>query len=117
MAREAFQRLVERAGRAAGLDSAVHPHMLRHACGYRLANEGKDAFAIQGWLGHQSLGWAEVGGRLASRTRARPSPHKPATAGLPVPLDYVRRHLPHVSRTVRGRSLSVQTHKSRDLTL
>jgi integrase len=56
MAREAFQRLVERAGRAAGLDFAVHPHMLRHACGYRLANEGKDAFAIQGWLGHQSLG-------------------------------------------------------------
>jgi site-specific recombinase XerD len=31
--------------------------MLRHACGYRLANEGKDAFAIQGWVGrHQSLG-------------------------------------------------------------
>jgi type 1 fimbriae regulatory protein FimB/type 1 fimbriae regulatory protein FimE len=56
MAREAFQRLVERAGRAAGLGFAVHPHMLRHACGYRLANEGKDAFAIQGWLGHQSLG-------------------------------------------------------------
>jgi integrase len=56
MAREAFQRLVERAGKAAGLDFAVHPHMLRHACGYRLANEGKDAFAIQGWLGHQSLG-------------------------------------------------------------
>jgi type 1 fimbriae regulatory protein FimB/type 1 fimbriae regulatory protein FimE len=56
MAREAFQRLVERAGRAARLAFAVHPHMLRHACGYRLANEGKDAFAIQGWLGHQSLG-------------------------------------------------------------
>jgi hypothetical protein len=56
MAREAFQRLVERAGKAAGLDFAVHPHMLRHACGYRLANEGKDAFGIQGWLGHQSLG-------------------------------------------------------------
>jgi integrase len=56
MAREAFQRLVERAGKAAGLDFAVHPHMLRHACGYRLANEGRDAFAIQNWLGHQSLG-------------------------------------------------------------
>jgi integrase len=55
MAREGFQRLVERAGQAAGLGFAVHPHMLRHACGYRLANEGKDAFAIQGWLGHQSL--------------------------------------------------------------
>jgi type 1 fimbriae regulatory protein FimB/type 1 fimbriae regulatory protein FimE len=56
MAREAFQRMVERAGEIAGLRFAVHPHMLRHACGYRLANEGKDAFAIQGWLGHQSLG-------------------------------------------------------------
>ncbi len=55
MARAAFQRLVERAGVAAGLGFSIHPHMLRHACGYRLANEGKDAFAIQGWLGHQSL--------------------------------------------------------------
>jgi integrase len=46
MAREGFQRLVERAGQAAGLGFAVHPHMLRHACDYWLANEGKDAFAI-----------------------------------------------------------------------
>lgn len=55
MAREAFQRIVERAGKTAELGFAVHPHMLRHACGYRLANEGRDAFAIQGWMGHQSL--------------------------------------------------------------
>jgi integrase len=53
--REGFQRIVERAGEAAGFDFGVHPHMLRHACGYRLANEGKDAFGIQGWMGHQSL--------------------------------------------------------------
>jgi Phage integrase family len=33
----------------------ARPHMLRHACGYRLANERKDAFAIQGSLGHQTL--------------------------------------------------------------
>ena len=46
MAREGFQRLVERAGQAADLGFAVHPHMLRHACDYWLANEGKDAFAI-----------------------------------------------------------------------
>jgi type 1 fimbriae regulatory protein FimB/type 1 fimbriae regulatory protein FimE len=65
MAREAFQRLVERAGKAAGL-GAVHPHMLRHACGYRLANEGKDAFAIQGWLGHQSLGMTKAYCALAA---------------------------------------------------
>jgi integrase len=55
MAREAFQRIVERAGKAAGFSFAISPHFLRHSCGYRLANEGKDAFAIQGWLGHQSL--------------------------------------------------------------
>ncbi len=55
MAREAFQRIVERAGKAAGFSFTISPHFLRHACGYRLANEGKDAFAIQGWLGHQSL--------------------------------------------------------------
>jgi Group II intron, maturase-specific domain/Phage integrase family len=53
--RASVPALVERAGIAAGLDFAVHPHMLRHACGYRLANEGKHAFAIQGRLGHQSL--------------------------------------------------------------
>ena len=55
MAREAFQRLVERAGEKAKIGFKIHPHNLRHSAGYRLANEGKDAFAIQGWLGHQSL--------------------------------------------------------------
>jgi integrase len=53
--RAGFQRVVERAGVGAGFDFPVHPHMLRHACGYRLANEGKDSFAIQSWLGHTSL--------------------------------------------------------------
>jgi site-specific recombinase XerD len=30
-------------------------HMLRHACGYALANKGHDTRAIQGWLGHRSI--------------------------------------------------------------
>ena len=30
----------------------IHPHMLRHACGYKLANEGVDTRTIQGYLGH-----------------------------------------------------------------
>jgi integrase len=55
MTRAGFQRLVERAGVAAGFDFPVHPHMLRHACGYRLANEGRNAFEIQHYLGHTSL--------------------------------------------------------------
>src|SRR6516162_3331074 len=32
-----FQAMVERAGEAAGFAMKIHPHMLRHACGYKLA--------------------------------------------------------------------------------
>lgn len=31
----------------------VHPHMLRHACGYALANKGHDVRTIQDYLGHR----------------------------------------------------------------
>jgi len=50
-----FQAMVERAGNAAGFDMKIHPHMLRHACGYKLANEGVDTRTIQGYLGHKSI--------------------------------------------------------------
>ena len=50
-----FQAMVERAGQAAGFDMKIHPHMLRHACGYKLANEGVDTRTIQGYLGHKSI--------------------------------------------------------------
>ena len=33
----------------------MHFHMLRHSCGYALANKGIDTRAIQDWLGHVSL--------------------------------------------------------------
>lgn len=33
----------------------VHPHMLRHACGYKLANDGHDTRAIQHYLGHKNI--------------------------------------------------------------
>jgi site-specific recombinase XerD len=38
-----------------GLELKAHPQMLRHACGYALANKGHDTRAIQGWLGHRSI--------------------------------------------------------------
>ena len=42
-----FARLVERAAAAAGLGfKASHPHMLRHACGFALANKGHDTRAL-----------------------------------------------------------------------
>jgi integrase len=50
-----FQGIVERAGVAAGFDMKIHPHMLRHSCGYKLANEGVDTRTIQAYLGHKSI--------------------------------------------------------------
>jgi site-specific recombinase XerD len=49
-----FAKMVARAGEAAKLDG-VHPHMLRHACGYALANRGHDTRALQAYLGHKNI--------------------------------------------------------------
>jgi integrase len=50
-----FARMVERAGVEAELGFKVHPHMLRHACGYALANRGHDTRALQAYLGHKNI--------------------------------------------------------------
>jgi site-specific recombinase XerD len=50
-----FAKLIERAGQAAGLGFKAHPHMLRHACGYKLANDGKDTRSLQAYLGHRNI--------------------------------------------------------------
>jgi integrase len=50
-----FARLVERAGAEAGLPFKVHAHMLRHACGYKLANDGHDTRSLQAYLGHRNI--------------------------------------------------------------
>jgi type 1 fimbriae regulatory protein FimB len=42
-------------GEAAGLAIAAHPHMLRHACGYALADQGADTRLIQDYLGHRNI--------------------------------------------------------------
>lgn len=49
------RKLVARAGKCAGLTIAVHPHMLRHSTGYKLANDGHDTRAIQQYLGHRNI--------------------------------------------------------------
>src|SRR5215831_17870790 len=54
-AKRGFQAMVERAARAAGFDIKIHPHMLRHSCGYKLANDGVDTRTIQSYLGHKSI--------------------------------------------------------------
>lgn len=47
--------LFRRFGRHAGLSVPVHPHMLRHACGYALADLGVDTRLIQDYLGHRNI--------------------------------------------------------------
>ncbi len=49
------QRIIARAGKLAEIPFPVHPHMLRHACGYKLANDGHDTRAIQQYLGHKNI--------------------------------------------------------------
>jgi site-specific recombinase XerD len=47
-----FARMIERAARRRlGLELKADPHMLRHACGYALANKGHDTRAIPGMAG------------------------------------------------------------------
>jgi len=50
-----FARMIERAGMEAGFGFKAHPHMLRHACGYALANKGHDTRALQAYLGHRKI--------------------------------------------------------------
>jgi integrase len=49
-----FARMLERAAETARLEIKAHPHMLRHACGFKLANDGVDTRALQAYLGHKN---------------------------------------------------------------
>jgi len=44
-----------RAGQVGGIDFQVHPHMLRHATGFKLANDGVDTRSLQSYLGHKNI--------------------------------------------------------------
>jgi integrase len=50
-----FARMVGRAGIVAKLGFKANPHMLRHACGYALANKGHDTRALQAYLGQKNI--------------------------------------------------------------
>lgn len=50
-----IHQIVARAGVRAALDFPVHPHMLRHGCGYYLADKGTDTRVIQDYLGHRQI--------------------------------------------------------------
>jgi type 1 fimbriae regulatory protein FimB/type 1 fimbriae regulatory protein FimE len=50
-----IRHIVARAGKLAGISFQVHPHQLRHSCGYYLAASGHDTRAIQDYLGHKNI--------------------------------------------------------------
>ena len=55
MSAVAFRRMLTRLGRAAKMPFGIHPHMLRHATGFKLANQGVDTRSLQHYLGHKNI--------------------------------------------------------------
>ena len=45
----------------------LHPHMLRHGCGFKLANQGIDTRSIQGFMGHSSIASTVIYTAIASQ--------------------------------------------------
>ena len=54
MTRNGFYKLLVKAAKAAGLDD-VHPHLLRHGCGFKLVNDGMDTLSLAAYLGHANI--------------------------------------------------------------
>jgi type 1 fimbriae regulatory protein FimB/type 1 fimbriae regulatory protein FimE len=50
-----FLKTIARTGEAAKLPFPIHPHMLRHSTGYKLANDGHDTRALQHYMGHRNI--------------------------------------------------------------
>ena len=67
LTRQSINYLLRRAGERAGLPIRVHPHMLRHGCGYALANRGYDLRLLQDYLGHRDPRHTAIYTRTASR--------------------------------------------------
>ncbi|CAI1182084.1 Tyrosine recombinase XerC [Serratia fonticola] len=55
LSRQRFYQLLREYGKQANLPLPIHPHMLRHACGYNLAERGNDTRLIQDYLGHRNI--------------------------------------------------------------
>ena len=55
LSNRSVRHIIARAGQLAGIPFPVHPHQLRHGCGYYLAAQGHDTRAIQDYLGHKNI--------------------------------------------------------------
>jgi type 1 fimbriae regulatory protein FimB len=66
MTRQAFNYVCAEVGKRARLSTKVHPHMLRHSCGFALANKGCDTRLIQDYLGHRNIRHTQLYTRTAA---------------------------------------------------
>src|SRR5205823_15015560 len=89
-----------RTGRAAKLPFPVHPHMLRHATGYKLANDGHDTRSLAHYLGHRNL--------QSTVTAALQRQHKPATSLTRCAACSNGRRKPKMSPLIRLRASTIQ---------
>jgi type 1 fimbriae regulatory protein FimB/type 1 fimbriae regulatory protein FimE len=55
MTRSNFLKALDRIAAHTSIPFKVHPHMLRHACGFKLANDGRDTRSLQHYLGHRNI--------------------------------------------------------------
>lgn len=55
LTRQAVNYILSATAKRAGMEIRVHPHILRHSCGYALANKGMDTRLVQDWLGHANI--------------------------------------------------------------
>jgi type 1 fimbriae regulatory protein FimE len=55
MTSSGVRKMIKRAGDIAEIGFSIHPHMLRHSTGYKLANDGQDTRAIQQYMGHKNI--------------------------------------------------------------
>jgi integrase len=78
MSAVAFRRMLTRLGPAAKMPFGIHPHMLRHSTGFKLANQAVDTRSLQHYLGHRTsnirfdiANFLPSGSAISGRTRTR----------------------------------------------
>lgn len=59
------RKMIALAGLEAGLGPAIHPHMLRHGTGYKLANDSVDLLIIKDFMGHRNVNHTLIYTQLA----------------------------------------------------
>jgi type 1 fimbriae regulatory protein FimB/type 1 fimbriae regulatory protein FimE len=85
------RKIISRAGEKTDIGMPIHPHMLRHSTGYKLANDGHDTRAIQHYLGHKNIQHTVRYGKIEGRPRYGFFVERQLFPKADVPLTYIQR--------------------------